>query len=135
MSSVRMMLIAAMAAFLLSACAGTGTSSGLLQGMFQAGPAEQKFSSGVKHYEEGDYKSSVEAFEHALDMGLKNKSDHVTAHKYLAFIHCVSKREKQCREAFKSALEVDPDFELKPEEAGHPVWGPVFRSVKAQSAK
>lgn len=130
MSSVRMMLIAA---FLLSACTGTG--GGFLQGMFQAGPAEQKLSSGVKYYEEGDYKSSAEALQSALDIGLKKKSDHASAHKYLAFIHCVSKREKQCREAFKSALEADPDFDLKPEEAGHPVWGPVFRSVKAQPAK
>lgn len=134
MSSVRMMLIAVSAAFLLSACAGTGTNGGVLQGMFQS-PSEQKLSSGIKYYGEGDYTSSAEALQNALDMGLKKKNDQVSAHKYLAFIHCVSKREKQCREAFKSALEIDPDFDLKPEEAGHPVWGPVFRSIKAQHAK
>ncbi|CAG0938080.1 hypothetical protein GALLN_00095 [Gallionellaceae bacterium] len=129
MSSVRTMLIAAMAAFLLNACAGAGTGGRLLQ----TGHAEQKLSSGVKYYEEGDYKSSAEALQNALDAGLKNKSDQVSAHKYLAFIHCVSKREKQCRDAFRNALQIDPGFELKTEEAGHPVWGPVFRSVKALS--
>jgi len=26
---------------------------------------------------------------------------------------------------------VDPGLELAPAEAGHPVWGPIFRSLKA----
>lgn len=133
MPSVRMMLIAVMAALLLSGCAGTGKGGWF--GVFGRGPAEQKLASGVKAYEDGDYKSSAEALQSALDLGLKSKSDQVSAYKYLAFIHCASKREKQCHDAFRSAIEIDPGFELMPEEAGHPVWGPVFRSVKAQSAK
>jgi hypothetical protein len=28
------------------------------------------------------------------------------------------------------ALEVDSSFDLRDDEAGHPVWGPAFRSVK-----
>ena len=48
-----------------------------------------------------------------------------------AFIHCAAGRQAQCREEFRRALEIDPQLELTPAEAGHPGWGPVFRSVKA----
>ncbi len=128
--SVRVLLLAA-TMFLLSAC-GTMEKIG---GLSQANPAEQKLSSGVKSYEEGDYKTSMAELQGALDMGLNKKDDQVTAYKYLAFIHCVSGREKQCRDSFKRAFEINPSFDLNPAEAGHPVWGPVFRSVKAKSAK
>ena len=131
MVGIRKMLIFTLAALLLSACGAIGKGGGL----FQAGPAEQKFSSGVKSYEEGDYKTSMEALQDALDIGLSSKDEQVTAYKYLAFIHCVSGREKQCRDGFRKALEIDPNFDLKPAEAGHPVWGPVFRSVKAKPTK
>jgi glycine/D-amino acid oxidase-like deaminating enzyme len=66
----------------------------------------------------------------ALKRGL-SKPDQVTAHKYLAFIQCASGREAQCRDEFKRALRIDPDMTLAPAEAGHPIWGPVFKSVKA----
>ena len=63
------------------------------------------------------------------------KKDQVTAHKYLAFIHCISDEVTQCRSEFRKALEIDPQFKLKPEEAGHPKWGPVFSEEKARFAK
>jgi hypothetical protein len=56
----------------------------------------------------------------------------VTANKYLAFISCVSGRDRQCRAYFRRALELNPSFELEPAEAGHPTWGPVFRNVKGR---
>ena len=130
MMDIRKVLMFTSIALLLSACGATGTGGGL----FQAGPAEQQLSSGVKNYEDGDYKSSMEDLQKALETGLSNKTDQVRAHKYLAFIHCMSAREKQCRDEFKKALEIDPAFDLKPAEAGHPLWGPVFRSVKGKPA-
>ena len=42
--------------------------------------------------------------------------------------------EKQ-RDQFQKALDADPKFELEPAEAGHPIWGPALRSVKAERAK
>jgi Tfp pilus assembly protein PilF len=130
MTNIRVMLVAILAVFLLSACGAVGTGGGLFQS-----PAEKKLSGGVASYEEGDYKSSMADLQGALDLGLNNKRDQVLAHKHLAFIHCVSGREKQCRDEFRKALEIDPAFDLKPAEAGHPAWGPVFRSVKAKYAK
>jgi hypothetical protein len=39
---------------------------------------------------------------------------------------------QQCRDEFKKALEIDSSFELREDEAGHPIWGPAFRGVKAK---
>jgi hypothetical protein len=112
------------------------TAGGMIKKIpFEAGPAEQKLASGIKSYEDGDYKGSQAALQAALDMGLSGRADQVVARKYLAFMDCVSGREKQCREEFRRALEIDPSFDLKPAEAGHPLWGPVFRNVKEKPAK
>ncbi|MBI2312190.1 MAG: TssQ family T6SS-associated lipoprotein [Betaproteobacteria bacterium] len=92
--------------------------------------AEQTLAEGVKQYEDGHYRESQANLQSALDQGLPGRADQVKAHKYLAFIHCASNREKQCRDEFRKALDVNPAFELTAAEAGHPVWGPVFRSVK-----
>ncbi|HYC46361.1 MAG TPA: TssQ family T6SS-associated lipoprotein [Burkholderiales bacterium] len=91
---------------------------------------ETQLKSGIKNYEDGRLTQASRDFESALSAGLGD-ADRVTAHKYLAFIHCVSKRERQCRGHFRAALDINPNFELERAEAGHPMWGPVFRSVKA----
>lgn len=112
----------------LSGCASDPIKE--LQRVFK-GEGEPLLQAGIKDYEDGRYPQASKNFEAALSAGL-NQSGQITAHKYLAFIHCVSKRERQCRGHFASALELDPAFELAPAEAGHPMWGPVFRSVKAR---
>ena len=93
----------------------------------QKGDAQLK--QGIKDYEDGKLQQASANFQAALDAGL-SKDDEVTAHKYLAFIYCVTKRDRQCRAHFRIALELNPNFELTPAEAGHPMWGPVFRSAK-----
>jgi hypothetical protein len=69
-----------------------------------------------------------------LSICLDAGSDQARAHKYLAFITCVSGREKSCRDEFRKAFDADPSFNLAAAEVGHPIWGPVFRSVKADVA-
>lgn len=93
--------------------------------------AEQDLSSGIRAYEDGDYRNSSRLLQSALSAGLVLNSDKVAAYKYLAFMHCAQSRESACREAFRKALRLDPKFELTPTESGHPVWGPVFRSLKS----
>jgi Tfp pilus assembly protein PilF len=99
-----------------------------------SGNGEQQLERGIRRYEEGAYKNAARQFQAALDLGLDGKPDRVTAHKYLAFIACASGREKSCRDEFRKALHVDADFDLTPAEAGHPVWGAAFRSVKIDDA-
>ena len=38
-------------------------------------------------------------------------------------------------DAISRALELDPKFELSAAEAGHPIWGPIFRGLKAKQPK
>jgi Tfp pilus assembly protein PilF len=92
---------------------------------------QRELATGMQNYENGKYSEASKALQSALDSGL-NSSDQVTAHKYLAFIYCTSAREKQCRDEFGKALDIDPALELEPAESGHPTWGPVFRSLKAR---
>ena len=130
MSIIRMLLFIAVA-FLLSACAEMGKVKGKVDSMLQPSTAEQRLSSGVKSYEDGDYKSSLEALRDAEKMGLSHKDDLISAHKYSAFIYCITEQKNKCRHEFEDVLELDPNFDLLPAEAGHPAWGPVFRAVKA----
>ncbi len=120
-----------MATLLASAC-----SSGPVRdiGLDKLSPrkAEQELSSGLKSYENGQYPLAAKHLQNALNDELTFKSDRVTAHKYLAFVYCVSDRKKQCRAEFEEALEINSDFELSSAEAGHPLWGPVYREVKAE---
>ena len=97
--------------------------------------AEQDLSSGIRAYEDGDYRNATRLLQNALSEGLFLDSDKVAAHKYLAFIHCAQSREKSCRNEFRKALELDPKFELTPAESGHPSWGPVFKSLKQSMPK
>lgn len=92
--------------------------------------AERDLSAGIRAYEDGEYGSSAVLLQNALSAGLLLNFDKVAAHKYLAFIHCAQAREKSCRNEFRKALELNPKFELTPAESGHPLWGPVFKSLK-----
>jgi Tfp pilus assembly protein PilF len=87
-------------------------------------------SAALKQYEQGEYSESAKNLQGAIELGVPEKL-RVTAHKHLAFIYCSSNRERQCRDEFRKALAVDPALDLAPAEAGHPVWGPIFRSLKA----
>lgn len=101
------------------------------RGLFQGSKGEPDLAAGIRSYENGNYNESARQFQSALDEGL-SKSGQLQAHKYLAFIHCVSGRQAQCRNEFRKALAVDSNFQLEPAEAGHPLWGPVFAKEKAR---
>lgn len=98
-------------------------------------PTDKKLNYGVLSYEEGNYQASVMALQGVLETGLSGKPEQVKAYKYLAFIQCVSGREAMCKDYFKKALQIDPNFNLDTAEAGHPIWGPAFRSVKSKTSK
>ena len=94
----------------------------------KAGPAPFKLA--MQQYDAGEYAESAKNFQGAIKEGLGDKQL-ANAHKHLAFIHCSANRQRLCRDEFKKALSVDPTLELEPAEAGHPVWGPIFKAVKA----
>ena len=98
------------------------------------GLADQEFELGVKSYDDGDYKAAARHLQAALNFGLPSAADRATAHKYLAFVGCTSGQPRVCRDEFRKALAADPGFDLTAAEAGHPIWGPVFRAVKTEAA-
>ncbi len=132
--SIRFLSSLLIAVALVSAC-----SSGPVRevGLDKLSPrkAEQDLSAGLKSYENGQYQGAAKHLQSALNNGLTFKSDQVTAYKYLAFVYCVTDRRKQCRTAFKEALEINPDLQLGAAEAGHPVWGPVFREARLEQKR
>jgi Tfp pilus assembly protein PilF len=132
MLAIRMRVVAVLASLLLGACSSTGALS--KASLFEPENAGQDFAVGVRSYEGGDYDLAITMLQRAFQEGLSVKDDQLTAYKYLAFSYCVTDREKLCRDSFKKALDLDPNFDLKPAEAGHPIWGPVFRSVKGKSS-
>jgi tetratricopeptide (TPR) repeat protein len=95
--------------------------------------ANTNLAEGLKQYDAGAYNDAMKSFLIALDSGLLLPPQQLAARKHMAFIHCVSSREANCKEEFEKALAIDRNFELAPAESGHPIWGPVFRNVKAEA--
>jgi tetratricopeptide (TPR) repeat protein len=94
--------------------------------------AKEQLATGVKFYEAGEFDSAQKNLTASLEHGLLAKPDQARARKLLAFIHCVLGREAQCRDEFRKAFEIYPDFALTTAEDGHPIWGPVYRNVRTQ---
>ena len=96
----------------------------------QAKPsAESLLAGGIGQFEEGNYQQAERLLRSSIAAGLPTRAGLARAHKFLAFIYCVTNRSAQCREEFSNALRADPKFTLTAAEAGHPTWGPAFRSV------
>jgi Tfp pilus assembly protein PilF len=93
--------------------------------------AERALIEGIRLYDEGQYPAAEAALKRALQAGLASTRDQATAHKLIAFVACTSAREAECEAAFRAARSADPAFELAKAEAGHPMWGPVYRRVMA----
>jgi hypothetical protein len=92
-------------------------------------PAERALFEGLRAYDDAQYAAAEAALKRALDSGLRSGRDQASAHKLLAFIACTSERVPECEAAFRAARAADPGFVLSRSEAGHPLWGPVYRRV------
>jgi Tfp pilus assembly protein PilF len=92
-------------------------------------PAERALLEGLRAYDDGQYAQAEAALRKALANGLRSGRDQASAHKLLAFVTCTSERLAECEAAFRAARAADPSFALTRPEAGHPLWGPVYRQV------
>ena len=162
MANIRIVFVAILSAFILNACKtptpggepisdntaqqnsgnqsqqnadNTAQQNSVSSVQRASSPAQQELSTGIASYNNENLKSSRKELLSALRLGLISKHDQALAHKYLAFIDCVSHRKRQCRHEFMEALKVDPAFDLSQAEARHPIWGPIFRTEKAKYAK
>jgi tetratricopeptide (TPR) repeat protein len=94
-----------------------------------ARPAEKALLDGLKAYDDAQYETAQGHFRDAIALGLAAPRDRAEAHKRLAFIDCAAGRLAECEASFRRARDADPRFVLDRSEAGHPVWGPVYRRV------
>jgi hypothetical protein len=92
-------------------------------------PAERALFDGIRAYDDGQYPQAEAALRRALQAGLRSGRDRASAHKLLAFITCSSERFADCEAEFRAARAADPAFVLGRSEAGHPLWGPVYRRL------
>ncbi|HUP08477.1 MAG TPA: TssQ family T6SS-associated lipoprotein [Caldimonas sp.] len=92
-------------------------------------PGEKALLAGWRSYDDGQYPQAEVQLNTALTAGLASPRDRAAAHKYLAFIACTSDRAAQCEAEFRRARAADPAFVLTRSEAGHPVWGPVYKRI------
>ncbi len=92
-------------------------------------PAERALLNGLRAYDDGQYPDAERHLNDALKAGLVSVKDRAAAQKHLAFIYCTSRREALCEAAFKAARAAYPAFALSKSEAGHPVWGPVYKRL------
>jgi len=120
----------AMLAAVLSACAGAPSPrpAGSLAELMDR-PGERALVEGIRAYDDGLYAQAEAALHKALGAGLASPRDRASAHKLLAFITCTSERVAECEAQFRAARAADPGFVLGRGEAGHPLWGPVYRKV------
>jgi hypothetical protein len=117
------------AAALLSACATQPTApAGLME--VSERPAEKALLAGIRAYEDAQYPEAEKLLGQSLQAGLSSAKDRAAAHKHLAFIFCTSNRTRDCEAAFRAARLADPAFALSKSETGHPLWGPVYKSVQ-----
>jgi hypothetical protein len=92
-------------------------------------PAEKALLEGIRAYDDAQYAQAEKALRRALSEGLQSTRDRATAHKLLAFITCTSNRLADCQTQFREARAADAGFALSRSEAGHPLWGPVYKSL------
>ncbi|MCY1378377.1 TssQ family T6SS-associated lipoprotein [Achromobacter agilis] len=59
----------------------------------------------------------------------------VEALKLQAFSYCVTNYRQLCEDTFVRILQLQPSFQLAPNEIGHPQWGPAFQSAQASQAR
>ncbi|RIJ04284.1 hypothetical protein DXK93_07295 [Achromobacter sp. K91] len=59
----------------------------------------------------------------------------VEALKLQAFSYCVTNYRQLCEDSFARILQLQPSFQLAPNEAGHPQWGPAFQAAQASQIR
>ena len=130
-ASVRRPVLALAAALVLvlslAGCAAPTPPRGLTELLAQ--PGERALLDGMRAYDDGQYAAAETALRQALAKGLASPHDRASAHKLLAFIQCTSDRVAGCEADFVAARQADAGFVLNRAEAGHPLWGPVYRRV------
>jgi hypothetical protein len=115
----------------------TPGSSGTASNPSSGSPAgtDPRLTEGIAAYDSGDYNGAIRKLNIKELLDSASLDVQIEARKFLAFSYCVTRRATLCKQQFEAALKSKPSFDLKPAEAGHPSWGPVFKKAKADALK
>ncbi|KOF53763.1 MULTISPECIES: TssQ family T6SS-associated lipoprotein [unclassified Achromobacter] len=86
-------------------------------------------------YAAGRYGAVIRGVATSDALATAPKAVRIEAYKLQAFSYCVTRYAQLCQDSFARILQLDPGFQLAPNEAGHPIWGPVFRRARARAAE
>jgi tetratricopeptide (TPR) repeat protein len=115
---------------LFAGCVQSPIQTGSPANAVPAPAAQTPYEQGLASYRDNRFDPALAELNSAILNGDLTSDENINARKHIAFIHCISHRETQCREQFQAILKINSKFDLAPNEAGHPTWGPVWRSVK-----
>lgn len=118
--------------FVLAGCAGQPASA---PDRAPTPQALEQLQQVRDQYSAGHYGEVIRGVARSDELAASSKAVRIEAYKLQAFSYCVSRYAQLCEDSFSRILQIDPNFELAPNEAGHPVWGPVFQRAKSQAAK
>jgi hypothetical protein len=128
-AGMRLRVALASAVWLVTACVQAPPAPvGVVD--LNARPAERALLAGLKAYDDAHYDAADHLFRDALAAGLASPRDRAEAHKRLAFIDCAAGRLGECEAEFRLARRADHSFALDKSEAGHPVWGPIYKKLE-----
>jgi hypothetical protein len=96
---------------------------------------DPRLTDGIAAYDLGDYNGAIRKLNVKELLESASLDIQTETRKFLAFSYCVTRRATLCKQQFDAALKSKPSFDLKPAEAGHPSWGPVFKKAKADALK
>ncbi|CAB3663848.1 TssQ family T6SS-associated lipoprotein [Achromobacter piechaudii] len=120
------------ATLMLAGCAGI---SSIKQESPPTAEALAKLQQVRDTYGAGRYGEVIRTVATSDELASSTKAVRIEAYKLQAFSYCVSRYAQLCEDSFARILALDPAFELAPNEAGHPSWGPAFQRARSQAAK
>jgi hypothetical protein len=95
---------------------------------------EQMLAEGAELYDKGDFKGAIRKLVTVRDSTDVAPTIKQNTLRLLAFSYCVTSQRALCKNQFSTLLSIAPDFELSRGEAGHPLWGPVFKEAKIEKS-
>lgn len=113
---------------MLALLAAAATS---IAGCATTDPAAQQALVQVRErYAAGDYGDVIRTVATSRPLAGAPDPTRVEALKLQAYSYCLTRYTQLCEDGFVRILRIEPSFQLPPNEAGHPMWGPVFQHAR-----
>ncbi|OZI63559.1 TssQ family T6SS-associated lipoprotein [Bordetella genomosp. 11] len=106
-------------------------ASASIAGCATTSPAQQQALAQVREqYLAGDYGGVIRTVATSETLAEAPDATRVEALKLQAYSYCLTQYTQLCQDGFVRILRIEPAFQLPSTEAGHPMWGPVFRHAQ-----